>query len=144
VRPRVADFRCRILDNGLFILNLSGSCGLVMTHLSPTGEWLTHSSLLSHSNSLCHTKEGAKTLMIKRLNNVYSYIKFLLLSSSEKSWSHSIYRVIFDLDFIASLADFMHHQTFIQLISIKLFGVSEDCVTSMQLLQHCTKRISRI
>ena len=25
VRPRVADFRGRILDNGLFILNLSGS-----------------------------------------------------------------------------------------------------------------------
>ena len=33
VRPRVADFRCRILDNGLFILNLSGSCGLVMTRV---------------------------------------------------------------------------------------------------------------
>ena len=70
--PRVVGFRCRILDNGLFILNLSGSCGSVMTHLSPTGEWFTHSSLLSHSNSPCHTKGGAKTLTIKRLNNVYS------------------------------------------------------------------------
>ena len=38
MRPRAVDFRCRILDNGLSILNLSGSCGSVMTHLSPTGE----------------------------------------------------------------------------------------------------------
>ena len=30
MRPRVADFRCRILDNGLYILNFSGSCGFVM------------------------------------------------------------------------------------------------------------------
>ena len=35
---RAADFRCRILDNELFISNLSGSCELVMTNLSPTEE----------------------------------------------------------------------------------------------------------
>ena len=34
MRPRVVGFRCRILDNGLFNLNLSGLCGSVMTHLS--------------------------------------------------------------------------------------------------------------
>ena len=62
--PRVVGFRCRILDNGLFILNLSGSCGSVMTHLSPTGEWFTHSSLLSHSNSLRETWEGAKYISL--------------------------------------------------------------------------------
>ena len=38
MRPRAADFRCRILDNGLFILNLSGSFGLVLTHLFLTGQ----------------------------------------------------------------------------------------------------------
>ena len=32
MRPRAVGFRCRILDNRLFILNLSGSCGSVMTH----------------------------------------------------------------------------------------------------------------
>ena len=60
MRPPAGGFRCRILDNGLFVLNLSGSCGSVMTHLSPTGEWFTHSSLLSHSNSLRKTSEGAR------------------------------------------------------------------------------------
>ena len=35
MRPRAAGFRCRILDNGLFISNLSGSSGLVTTHFSP-------------------------------------------------------------------------------------------------------------
>ena len=64
-RPRVVGFRCRILDNGLFILKLSGSCGSVMTHLSPTGKWFTHSSLLSHSNSLRETWEGARTTPLK-------------------------------------------------------------------------------
>ena len=73
--PRAADFRGRILDDGLFILNLSGSCGLFMTHLSPTGEWYTHSSLLSHS------KESVKTLMIKRLN----YFKTLTPSNPQLS-----------------------------------------------------------
>ena len=34
MRPRAADFRCRILDNGLFISNLSGSCGLDMSHVT--------------------------------------------------------------------------------------------------------------
>ena len=31
MRPRAGGFRCRILDNELFVLNLSGSCGSVMT-----------------------------------------------------------------------------------------------------------------
>ena len=47
-----------------------------MTNLSPTGEWITHSSLLSNSNSLCHTKEGAKTRMIKRLKFVYDFYQW--------------------------------------------------------------------
>ena len=34
MRPRAADFRCRFLNNGSFILNLNDSCRLVMTHLS--------------------------------------------------------------------------------------------------------------
>ena len=38
MRPRAGGFRCRILDEGLFVLNLSGSCGSVMTHLSLTRE----------------------------------------------------------------------------------------------------------
>ena len=32
MNPRAADFRPRILDNGLLILNLSGLCWLVMSH----------------------------------------------------------------------------------------------------------------
>ena len=76
MRPRVVGFRCRILDNGLFILNLSGSCGSVMTHLSPTGEWFTHSSLLSHKNSLRETWEGAKYISLLKMATIFMILIF--------------------------------------------------------------------
>ena len=45
---------------------------LVMTHLSSTGEWLTHSSLLSHSNSLRQNKGGARYIFF------YCFICFII------------------------------------------------------------------
>ena len=45
-RPRVVGFRCRILDNGLFILKLSGSCGSVMTRAASA----EGTSQLGHTN----------------------------------------------------------------------------------------------
>ena len=102
MRPRVVDFRCRILDNGLFILNLSGSCGSVMTHLSPTGEWFTHSSLLSHSNSLRETWEGAKyiSLILVATMFIYFYIYIYCLINSciifdLTEWLTAVYWTVF-------------------------------------------------
>ena len=43
MRPRAANFGCLILDNGLFISNLSGSCGLDMSHVTSNDvTWLIY------------------------------------------------------------------------------------------------------
>ena len=44
---------------------------LVMTHLSTTGEWFTHSSLLSHSNSLRETWEGARYISLLKMATMF-------------------------------------------------------------------------
>ena len=72
MRPRLADFRCRILENekfGWFVWVGHDSC--CMSHASPTGEWYTHSSLLSESNSLRKKRGRQIHLFIKSVKYVY-------------------------------------------------------------------------
>ena len=133
MRPRVLGFRCRILDNGLFILNLSGSCGSVMTHLSPTGEWFTHSSLLSHSNSLRETWEGARYISLLKMATMFIiYATFPIWDCSRISFT---FRIVI-LDNLSCILVMEDYSIITQsLLSLLGFYFSRRLVISINVIQ---------
>ena len=111
----------RILDNGLFILNLSDSCGLVMTHLSPTRVIHSFKSLITlEQPSPIKRGERQIDLFIKSIRYVY-ISAFLSFVSLGRFCVPDVYKLSFGRlrkfirNFVNVIITWPHRKTFILL-----------------------------